>query len=159
MDEKRTLLFVDDEARLLRSIERGLLDEPYNLLFAESGKDALKLLEANEVHVIVTDMRMPEMSGLYLLMIVKEKYPPIVRIVLSGYTQVATVQTAVNQGELFKFITKPWKMESEFKVVLRQAVDHYNTQAERESPATELAAAKQGDSQSAGQVPFPDRVS
>ena len=60
MDEKQTILFVDDEVRLLRSIERGLLDEPYNLLFAESGKRALKLLEENEVHVIVTDMRMPE---------------------------------------------------------------------------------------------------
>jgi two-component system, NtrC family, response regulator HupR/HoxA len=130
MDEKRTLLFVDDEIRILRSIERSLLDEPYTLLFAESGKDALKLLEANEVHVIVTDMRMPEMSGLDLLKIVKEKYPHIVRIVLSGYTQVTTLLTAINQGEIFRFITKPWKVEREFKQVLHQAVEHYNLEAD-----------------------------
>jgi len=128
MDEKRTILFVDDEIRLLQSLKRGMLDEPYNLLFAESGKKALELLEENEVHVIVTDMRMPEMSGLKLLRIVKVKYPHIVRLVLSGYTQVTTLLTAINQGEIFKFITKPWKMEGEFKSIIRQAVDHYNSQ-------------------------------
>ncbi len=141
MNENWTILFVDDEVRLLRSIERGLLDEPYHLLFAESGKDALKLLEENEVHIIVTDMRMPEMSGLDLLRIVKEKYPHIVRIVLSGYTQVTTLLTAINQGEIFRFITKPWKMEEEFKSVLRQAVDYHKLQAERDAPATEPVAA------------------
>jgi two-component system response regulator HupR/HoxA len=142
MDEKWTILFVDDEERLLRSMDRSLLDEPYHLLFTKSGKDALRLLERNEVHVIVTDMRMPEMSGLDLLRIVKEKYPRIVRIVLSGYTQVTTLLTAINQGEIFRFITKPWKMEGEFKAVLRQAVEHYKTQSERE----ELAARGAPDS-------------
>ncbi len=146
MDEQWTILFVDDEVRLLRSIQRGLLDEPYNLLFADSGKEALKLLEENNVHIIVTDMRMPEMSGLDLLRIVKEKYPHIVRIVLSGYTQVTTLLTAINQGEIFRFITKPWKMEGEFKTVLQQAVDHYKTQTGHERLAAELATAKQNGS-------------
>lgn len=146
MDEKWTILFVDDEVRLLRSIERGLLDEPYNLLFAESGKQALELLEANEVHIIVTDMRMPEMSGLDLLRVVKEKYPHIVRIVLSGYTQVTTLLTAINQGEIFRFITKPWKMEEEFKGVLRQAVEYHKFQAQRDRPVPETAAVEQGSS-------------
>ena len=130
MDEKRTILFVDDEIRLLRSIERGMLDEPYRLLFAESGKDALKLLEVNEVHVLVTDMRMPEMTGLELLKLVKDRYPHIVRLVLSGYTQVTTLLTAINQGEIFRFITKPWKMEEDFKPAIRQAVAQYDRLAE-----------------------------
>ena len=130
MDEKRTILFVDDEVRILQSLKWGMLDEPYNLLFAESGKKALELLEENEVHVIVTDMRMPEMSGLELLRIVKEKYPHVVRLVLSGYTQATTLLTAINQGEIFKFITKPWRMEKDFKSVIRQAVDYYNSQIE-----------------------------
>jgi two-component system response regulator HupR/HoxA len=135
MDEKRTILFVDDEVRILQSLKWGMLDEPYNLLFAESGKKALELLEENEVHVIVTDMRMPEMSGLELLRIVKVKYPHIVRLVLSGYTQATTLLTAINQGEIFKFITKPWKMEKEFKSIIRQAVDYYNSQTERHEQA------------------------
>jgi DNA-binding NtrC family response regulator len=143
MDEKRTILFVDDEVRLLRSLEQAMLDEPYETLYAESGAEALKLLEENEVHVIVTDMRMPEMSGLALLKIVKEKYPHIVRLVLSGYTQVTTLLTAINQGEIFRFITKPWKMEQEFKTVLAQAVEYYNLQAERDRLVVESAALKE----------------
>jgi two-component system, NtrC family, response regulator HupR/HoxA len=143
MAEKRTILFVDDEVRLLRSIERGMIDEPYTCLFAPGGKEALILLEQNEVHVIVTDMRMPEMSGLDLLRIVKEKYPHIVRLVLSGYTQVTTLLTAINQGEIFRFCTKPWKMEEEFKPVIRQAVEYYDQQVERDRLAAELAAFKQ----------------
>ena len=139
MDEKWTILFVDDELRLLRSVERGMLDEPYHLLFAESGKDALKLLAENEVHVLVTDMRMPEMTGLELLKIVKEQYPQIVRIVLSGYTQVTTLLTAINQGEIFRFITKPWKMEEDFKPAIWQAIEQYKRQAELEKLLAGLA--------------------
>jgi two-component system response regulator HupR/HoxA len=135
----RTILFVDDEEKVLKSLQRGLMDEPYNLLLATSGKEALKILENNEVHIIVTDMRMPEMSGLELLRIVKEKYPKIVRLVLSGYTQVTTLLTAINQGEIFKFITKPWRLEEEFKSVLQQAVDYYNLRNERDELLKELA--------------------
>ena len=142
MDEERTILFVDDEEKVLKSLQRGLLDEPYHCLFANSGKDALDILENNEVHVICTDMRMPEMNGLELLRIVKEKYPQIVRLVLSGYTQVGMLLTAINQGEIFKFITKPWKLEEEFKTVLEQAVEYYNLHAERDKLAAEVERLK-----------------
>ncbi len=136
--DHRTILFVDDEEKVLKSLQRGLLDEPYLCLFANSGKEALTILENNEVHVICTDMRMPEMNGLELLKIVKEKYPTIVRLVLSGYTQVGMLLTAINQGEIFKFITKPWKLEEEFKSIISQAVDYYNLRAERDQLAAEL---------------------
>jgi two-component system, NtrC family, response regulator HupR/HoxA len=140
--DARTILIVDDEERILNSLRRGLIDEPHNLLFADSGKKALEILEQNEVHVIITDMRMPEMSGLQLLKIVKEKYPNIVRLVLSGYTQVGTLLTAINQGDIFKFITKPWKLEEEFKEVIAQAIEYYNLHAERARLAKELEALK-----------------
>ncbi len=125
MDNKPTVLFVDDEEKVLKSLKRGFLDEPYKKLFAISGKEALEILEKNEIYVIVTDMRMPEMNGLELLKIVKEKYPDVVRMVLSGYTQVSTLLTAINQGEIFKFITKPWKLEEEFKPAIHEAIEHY----------------------------------
>jgi len=131
MDEQRTILFVDDEVRLLRSIERGLIDQPYHLLFAETGEQALRMLAEREVHVLVTDMRMPEMTGLELLKVVKERYPHIVRIVLSGYTQVSMLLAAINQGEIFRFITKPWRMEEDFLPAIREAVEQYNRQAQR----------------------------
>jgi len=126
--EKRTVLFVDDEERVLSCLKGGLLDEPYKSLFANSGKEALEILEQNEVHVIVTDMRMPEMSGLDLLRAVKEEYPHIIRMVLSGYTQVTTLLTAINQGEIFRFITKPWNFEKEFKPAIREAIEYYSFQ-------------------------------
>jgi len=140
--EKRTILFVDDEVKVLNSLRRGLLDEPYETLFAESGKEALEILEKQEVHIIVTDMRMPEMTGLELLTEVRKKYPHIVRLVLSGYTQIESLLTTINQGEIFKFITKPWKLEKDFKPALQQAIDYYNLHKERDSLADEPEWAK-----------------
>ena len=130
--EKRVVLFVDDEEKILRSLKRGLLDEPYNSLFANSGEEALEILKQKEVHIIVTDMRMPEMSGLELLRIAKKDYPHIIRMVLSGYTQITTLLTAINQGEIYRFITKPWKLDEDIKPAVRQAIEYYNLHSERD---------------------------
>jgi len=135
--QNRTVLFVDDEEKILRSLKRGLLDEPYRSLFAKGGKEALEILKREEVHIIVTDMRMPEMSGLELLKTVKQEYPHIVRMVLSGYTQVTTLLTAINQGKILKFITKPWQLEEEFKPAVREAVEYYNFRNQRQTVETE----------------------
>ena len=140
--QKRKVLFVDDEEKVLRSLERGLLDEPYNKLFAKSSNEALEILQRDEVHVIVTDMRMPGMTGLEFLRTVKKQYPHIVRMVLSGYTQITTILTAINQGEIFRFIAKPWKLEEEFKPAVRQAVEHYDLHSERDRLAAELGQNK-----------------
>ena len=133
--QSKTVLFVDDEERLLAALKRGLLDEPYQALFANSGREALQILEQQEVHVLVTDMRMPEMGGLDLLRIARTKYPRVVRMVLSGYTQVSTILTAINQGEVFRYITKPWKLEEEFKPAIREALAYYDSQNPHETPA------------------------
>ncbi len=143
--EKITVLFVDDEEKILRSLKRGLLDEPYETLFVNSGKKALEILEQKKVHVLVTDMRMPEMSGLELLKIVREKYPHIIRMVLSGYTQITTLLTAINQGEIYKYITKPWKLEEDFKPAIQQAIEHYNLQSGQEKLATEENKSEVGE--------------
>lgn len=123
--EKRKVLFVDDEINVLNSLRRGLMGESYICLFAESGKEALELLEKHKVAVIVTDMRMHDMNGLELLKITKERYPNTVRIVLSGYTQLPQVLATINQGDIFRFITKPWKVEDEFKPIIREAIEYY----------------------------------
>lgn len=140
--EKGTVLFVDDEEQILRSLKRGLFDEPYECLFANSGKEALKIMETTEVHVLVTDMRMPEMGGLELLKIVKEKHPQIVRLVLSGYTQISTLLTAINQGAIHKYITKPWRLEEEFKPAIREAIGVYQTQMEQNKAVPSSQAAE-----------------
>jgi len=130
--EKRTVLFVDDDPIVLRSIARGLLDEPYNICFAKSGEEALEILCQHEVHVLVTDIRMPEMDGTELLKIVTKKYPHIVKMVLSGYSNTTDLTRTIHQEGVFKFIPKPWDLQEgeEFKEVVRCAIDHYNLQNE-----------------------------
>lgn len=119
------VLFVDDEENILRSIRRAVMDETYISYFASSGAEALKIMEEKKISVIVTDMRMPGMDGLQLLKIVKEKYPDIVKIVLSGFTQLSQVLATVNQADIFNFIAKPWDMETELKYVIDKAIEHY----------------------------------
>jgi two-component system response regulator HupR/HoxA len=130
--DKRSVLFVDDEERVLSCLKGGLLEEPYKSLFASSVKEALEILEQNEVQVIVTDMNMPEMGGLDLLKIVKKEYPHTIRMVLSGNADIQTLLAARNKGEIFRFITKPWDFEEEFKPAVRQAIDYYDLHSERE---------------------------
>ncbi len=129
----RTVLFVDDDETILRSFERGLLDELYVQLFAKSGQEALEILKKEEVHVIVTDMCMPGMDGLELLKIVREMYPHIVMIVLSGYTDMSALLKEFDQGEIFEFVPKPWNLEKELKKIVRKAIEHYNLQNECET--------------------------
>ncbi|MEN8904886.1 MAG: response regulator [Clostridiales bacterium] len=132
MYEDYNVLFVDDEDNILTSLERGLIDEEYNCLFANSADRALQVMKEYDVSVIVSDMRMPGKDGLTLLKEVKEEYPKTVRVVLSGYTQLQQVLVTINQADIFKFITKPWKLESEFKLVIIQALNYHKLLCERE---------------------------
>ena len=129
--EKRTVLFVDDDEAILRSLERGLLDESYNKLFAKSSKEALEVLKRKKVHVIVTDMRMPEMTGLELLRIARKEYPNIIGIVITGYELDAELQKAVDNREVFRLVTKPlWKLGGKFERLVRWALQHSNLRNE-----------------------------
>lgn len=101
-----SILFVDDEKLITNSLRRGLLDEKYRKFFANSGEDALGIMERENISVLVTDMKMPGMNGLELLKIVRQKYPDTIRIVLSGYTQLPQVLVTVNQGDIFKICNK-----------------------------------------------------
>lgn len=122
----RKILFVDDEQQVLNSLKRELRKEPYQKLFANSPFEAIEILKMEKVHVIVSDMRMPQMTGLELLKLVKKEYPDVIRIVLSGYTQFSTILSAINSGDIFRYITKPWKFEEDFLPTIRQAILMYN---------------------------------
>jgi len=135
---ERTVLFVDDDEIVLRSLQRGLLDEPYNQLFANSGEQALEILREQDVHVLVTDMRMPGMDGLELLTIVGQEYPDIVKMVLSGYAQTSDLMTAIYQEGVFRFVPKPWKLEADLNGLIRKAFDEYELQKEHQAIAAEV---------------------
>lgn len=119
-----TLLIVDDEPNNLAAIRRSLRREGYHLLTASSGQEGLRLLAENTVQVIISDQRMPHMSGSAFLRIVKELYPDTIRIILSGYTDLAAVTDSVNQGAVFKFMTKPWD-DADLRENIRGAFRRY----------------------------------
>lgn len=105
---ERTLLLVDDEKDIGAALERVLRGDGYRILRAESGKEALELLDTTDVGVIISDLRMPGMSGLELLTLVKQLHPHAVRMVLSGHADLDTVKDSINRGAIHKFLTKPW---------------------------------------------------
>lgn len=128
--EKRAVLFVDDEEMVLKSIRRCLLDESYHKYYAKSGQEALEILQREEVHVIVVDMIMPEMDGLELLKIVKKQYPNIINMVLSGYSQPVKTMMAMYEVGIYRYISKPWSYDVDFRALIRRAIDDYNLQYE-----------------------------
>jgi len=108
----RTLLLVDDEENVLRALQRVFRRDGYRVLTASRVAEAFELLAGNEVQVIVSDQRMSDLSGTEFLGQVKELYPRTVRLVLSGYTDLATVTEAINRGAIYRYLTKPWDEES-----------------------------------------------
>lgn len=106
-----TLLLLDDEANILRALTRLLRRDGYRILSTTSVHEAFELLASNNVQVVISDQRMPEMSGTEFLSQVKDIYPDTTRIVLSGYTDLKSVTDAINEGAIYKFLTKPWDDE------------------------------------------------
>jgi CheY-like chemotaxis protein len=132
------VLCVDDEAGILSALRRLLRREGYRLLTANTCREALEILERERVQLIISDQRMPEMSGTELLAEVKKRFPEIVRIILSGYTEVDTITEAINRGHIYKFFLKPWNDQS-LKLEIRQALDQYDLlQANRRMQQTIL---------------------
>ena len=102
------ILLVDDELNVLKSLKRVLVRSGYDVMTASSGFEALEILAANQVEIIITDFRMPEMNGADLLRQVKINWPDCVNLVLSGYADFKSVVELLNQGLVFRFLEKPW---------------------------------------------------
>lgn len=120
-ESQHKLLCVDDELQILNALRRCLRKEPYSLYTASSGKEAIELLAKENIQVVVTDFRMPEMNGLELAQFIKTKYPDIQIIILSGYTDTNTMNDNLILNlakEGFHYIFKPWddeKLKAELK--------------------------------------------
>lgn len=126
------ILCIDDENNVLRSLKRLFLDEDYEVLTATSGKEGLELLEQElEIQIVISDYRMPEMNGVDFLREVFRRWPKTVRIVLSGYADTASIVSAINEGQIYKFIPKPWN-DDELKVTIANAIDLYYLHRENE---------------------------
>lgn len=127
---RATLLLVDDEENILKSLRRLLRDEPYQILTATGGEQALQLLSQQSVDLVISDARMPGIDGATLLTEVQQRWPECVRILLTGYVDLGTTIKAINQGQIHRYISKPWDDE-ELRQTIRQTLAFQHSERER----------------------------
>lgn len=123
------ILIVDDEPANLRALER-LFRKEHEVLTASSAVEALTQLENHDVALLISDQRMPEMSGIELVLRTVSLRPHMVRILLTGYTDVSSLIEAINCGHVYKYVTKPWNNE-ELAITVARALGHYDAMKSR----------------------------
>ena len=117
-----TLLFVDDEHHILKSMKRMFMDEKYTVMTASTAEQAFEMLEHIKVDMVISDQKMPGIKGVQLLKTIRLKYPDVVRIMLSGYADLNEAMAAINEASIYKFIMKPWK-DDELKATIKNALE------------------------------------
>jgi DNA-binding NtrC family response regulator len=140
MKEKVRVLFVDDEQNILNALRRAFRKEPWEMSFALSGPEALKKFEQEGPYdVVVTDHRMPRMTGVQLLKTLRVRHPRTVRIILSSYTEVGTLLDAINEGYAYKFLDKACS-EAVIRQTIEEVAEAVALRAENERLANQLEA-------------------
>ncbi len=124
-----TLLFVDDEPSILSSLKRLFRPHGYQLLTAESGTQGLELLAKENVDLVISDMRMPVMDGARFLEQVRQRWPETIRILLTGYADIEATIAAINKGEIYRYINKPWD-DNEIVLIVREALERKRLERE-----------------------------
>ncbi len=119
-----TLLLVDDEPAVRSALRRLLRPLGHRILLAESGAAAIEILENEGVDLVMSDMRMPQMDGAQLLQIVRQRWPEAMRLLLTGYADISSTIAAINQGEIHRYIAKPWD-DQDLMLSLREALDRH----------------------------------
>lgn len=125
------VLLVDDEENILNSLRRLLRGQPYDLVMANGGAQALQLFEEQPFDLVVSDARMPGMDGATLLAEIHKRSPQCMSILLTGYADIQTITTAINEGQIYRYLSKPWNDE-ELMLAIRQALAFQFAERERE---------------------------
>ncbi|HRA62427.1 MAG TPA: EAL domain-containing protein, partial [Burkholderiaceae bacterium] len=138
----RTVLLVDDEPNVLAALKRLLRADGYRILSASSGQEGLDILASQKVDIIVSDQRMPGMTGVQFLRQAKALHPQTIRIVLSGHTELQSVTDAINEGAVYRFLTKPWD-DAQLREFIEQAFQHKELADENETLSIKILTANQ----------------
>ncbi|KKU12481.1 MAG: Signal transduction histidine kinase [Parcubacteria group bacterium GW2011_GWC2_45_7] len=125
MSKEIQVLFLDDEESIIDGVQRLFMREAFGILATTSPDKAREALAKEKIKVVVSDQRMPEIAGVKFLREVKEKYPDVVKILFTGYTDFSAAEEAINIGEVYRFISKPWKT-AELLSTIRQSIEHYD---------------------------------
>ena len=133
---KHTVLVIDDERHIVKSA-MNMLRLDYRVLGATRAADALAILKQEEVHVVMSDQRMPDMTGVELLERVAAECPEVIRLLFTGYADINAVVESINRGRVYRYIAKPWNPE-ELQLIIRDACAHYDLLAERRRLIAEL---------------------
>jgi len=128
-NDNLTLLFVDDEPSILSALRRLFRPHGYRIVMAESGAAGLEILEHEAVDLVISDMRMPEMDGATFLKHVRQRWPQVMRILLTGYADITSTVAAINEGEIYRYISKPWD-DNEIVLVVREALERRRLEEE-----------------------------
>jgi response regulator RpfG family c-di-GMP phosphodiesterase len=130
LTDKPKVLLVDDEASILNSLRRLLRGQPYDVLLATSGAQALEIMAQQSIDLVMSDARMPNMDGATLLAHIHQCYPDTTRIMLTGYADPTVIIKAINEGQIHRYISKPWHDE-EMLLTLRQTLAYQHSERER----------------------------
>lgn len=125
MSKEIEVLFLDDEESIINGIQRLFIREPYAVFATTKVSEAREALEKYKIKVVVSDYRMPDISGTQFLRELKGQYPDIVKVLFTGYTDFSAAEEAINVGEVYRFISKPWKT-TELLSTIRQCIEHYD---------------------------------
>lgn len=138
-DKRIKILYVDDEQNNLISF-KAVFRIKYDVFTAISGLDAIRILEENDIQIIITDQRMPGMTGVEFLESILEKYPAPMRILLTGYADINAVIEAVNKGKIFHYLSKPWN-EEELDMTIQRAYEVYRSRVDEKEMTEKLTNA------------------
>ena len=122
--ERHSVLLVDDEENVLKSLARALHAEPYEVVSARGAEEALRLLDRRPVSLVISDLNMPGTGGFELLRTIKERHPEVIRLILTGQADTKAAMRAINEGEVYRFFTKPWNND-ELRLSIRQTLQHF----------------------------------
>ncbi|MCE5313095.1 MAG: response regulator [Nitrospiraceae bacterium] len=127
--EASCLLIVDDEPQVLAALKRIFMDDPFDVCTASNAAEGMDLLKSRKISVIISDHQMPGISGVEFLSKVKSGNPEIMRIILTGHADLGSAIQAINKGEIYKYILKPWN-DKELRLIVYSAMDRFNLEEE-----------------------------
>jgi len=135
--KKIDVIIIDDEKNVLNSLRRLFRDETFGIFFTVDHREAARILEQNTVKVVMSDQKMPKITGVEFLRTVKENHPRVINILFTGYADLKIATEAINKGEVYRFINKPWD-DTDLKIVVKQALNKYDLEEENRELAENI---------------------